>query len=167
VIRNFSITALAAAICLAAMGCSSAPPRTSPSSPKSGELTELNVLTAPVGLDLDGRPGIDGFSVRVYGNIASNPKPVPIVSGTLEVLMFDGTVYGRTNVPPPLHIWTFPANQLRNYEFTARIGVGYEFSLKWGTNVPTRNLISVGARYTSPEGKVLTSSLSSVTVLNK
>ena len=128
-IRSFSIT-VTAAICLAVIGCSSSSRRSSLFSPKSGELTELNVLTAPVGLDLDGRPGIDGFSVRVYGNIASNPKPVPIVSGTLEVLMFDGTVYGRTNVP-------------------------------------TRNLISVGARYTSPEGKILTSSLSSVTVLSK
>jgi len=167
VIRSFCITAITATICLAVICCSSSPQRASTSSPKSGELTELNVLTAPVGQDLDGRPGIDGFSVRVYANIASNPKPVPIVSGTLEILMFDGTVYGRTNVPPALHIWTFPANQLRNYEFTARIGIGYEFSLAWRTNVPTRNLISVGARYTSPEGKILTSSLSSVTVLNK
>src|SRR5689334_15232937 len=124
------------------MSCSSSPPR--PSSAKSGELTQLNVLTAPVGLDLDGRPGIDGFSIRVYGNIASNPKPVSITSGTLEILMFDGSVYGRTNLPPPLRVWTFQANQLRNYEFTARIGVGYEFSLPWGANVPTRNLISVG-----------------------
>jgi len=166
VIKSFSITATAA-LCLAVIGCSSSSRRSSLFAPKSGELTELNVLTAPVGLDLDGRPGIDGFSVRVYGNIASNPKPVPIVSGTLEILMFDGTVYGRTNVPPALRIWTFPADQLRNHEFTARIGVGYEFALPWGTNVPTRNLISVGARYTSPEGKILTSSLSSVTVLNK
>lgn len=128
---------------------------------------ELNVLTAPVGLDLDGRPGIDGFSVKVFGNIATNPKPVPIRSGTLEILMFDGTLYGRTNVPPPLCTWIFSAEQLRSHEFTARIGTGYEFSLVWGTNIPTRNLISVGARYTSAQGKILTSSLSSVTVLNK
>src|SRR4051812_14302058 len=137
--RNVSIAAIVAMICLAAIGCSSSERRTSLFAPNSGEVTELNVLTAPVGLDLDGRPGIDGFSVRVYANIASNPKTVPIVSGTLEILMFDGTVYGRTNVPPALRIWTFPADQLRNHEFTARIGVGYEFALPWGTNVPTRN----------------------------
>jgi hypothetical protein len=167
VLRFFSSIAAAAGILLVASGCSSSGRRSSFHAPSSGELIELNVLTAPVGLDLDGRPGIDGFSVRVFGNITANPKPVPIVSGTLEIVMFDGTVYGRTNVPPPLHIWTFAADQLRNYEFKARIGTGYEFALPWGTNVPTRNLISIGARYTSPEGRILTSSLSSVTVLNK
>jgi hypothetical protein len=166
VLRRLSFIAAAAGILLVASGCSSSG-RSSFHAPTSGELIELNVLTAPVGLDLDGRPGIDGFSVRVFGNITANPKPVPIRSGILEILMFDGTVYGRTNVPPALSSWTFNAEELRPHEFTARIGTGYEFALPWGTNVPTRNLISIGARHTSPEGKVLTSSLSSVTVLNK
>jgi hypothetical protein len=135
--------------------------------PTSGELVELNIITAPVGLNLDGPPGLDGFSVKVYANIAANPKPVPIRSGTLEVLMFDGTFYGRTNVPPALRVWSFTAEELRPLEFTARIGTGYDFLLPWGTNRPTRQLISIAARYTSAEGKVLTSRPSSVTVLDQ
>lgn len=148
-------------------GCSSPGGKPLIPAATSGELLELNVLTAPVGLDIDGRPGIDGFSVKVFANNASNPKPVPIRSGTLEILMFDGTLFGRTNLPPALRTWMFTSEQLRLYEFTARIGTGYEFLLAWGENVPTRRIISVGARYTAPDGHVLTSSLSSVTVIDR
>jgi hypothetical protein len=133
----------------------------------AGEFVELNILTSPVGIDLDGRPGIDGFALKAYASIATNPKAVPIRSGTLEVLMFDGTLFGRTNLPPALHTWSFTASELRQREFTAPLGTGYELGLAWGSDIPTRRLITVGARYTSPEGKILTSPLSSVTVLNK
>jgi hypothetical protein len=81
--------------------------------------------------------------------------------------MFDGTLYGRTNLPPPLHVWTFSAEELRPAEFKARIGTGYELLLPWGVDRPRQRIVSVGARYTSPEGKILTSSLSSVTVIDR
>ncbi len=135
--------------------------------PATGDLVELNVITLPVGLDLDGRPGLDGFSIKVFGNTTSNPKPVPIRAGTLEVVMFDGSIYGLTNLPPPLKIWSFSGAELRQHEFTARIGTGYEFLLAWGTNVPTRRMITVGARYTAPDGRIMTSSPSSVTVIDR
>lgn len=127
----------------------------------------MNILTSPVGIDLDGRPGIDGFALKAYASTAANPKAVPIRSGTLEVLMFDGTLYGRTNLPPALHTWSFTAGELRQHEFTAPIGTGYELALAWGSDIPTRRLITVGARYTSADGKILTSGLTSVTVLNQ
>ena len=160
-----SLTAGIGAILLLCAACSSTHPKRS--FPTTGELVELNILTSPVGLDLDGRPGIDGFSLKAYASTATNPKAVPIRSGTLEVLMFDGTLFGRTNLPPPLHTWTFTAAELRPYEFVAPLGTGYGLNLAWGSDIPTRRLITVGARYTSSEGKILTSSLSSVTVLNK
>ncbi len=159
------ILAIVSAGALLLNGCSS------PDRPRafatSGELTELNLLTTPVGLDLDGKPGIDGFSLKVYPGIAESPKAVPIRSGTLEILMFDGTLFGRADLPAPLKIWTFNREQLRNYEFSSGIGAGYELALSWGENVPTHSMISVGARYTSPTGRIVTSSLTSVTVLNK
>lgn len=162
---RYLATASALAAILLASACSSTP--TKPFFPTTGELVELNIMTSPVGLDLDGQPGIDGFSVKVYANNASNPKPVPIRTGVLEVLMWDGSLYGRTNLPAPLHVWSYTAQDLRNFEFTGGIGTGYQLALNWGRDIPTRHLVSVGARYTSPEGKIITSGLSSVTVLNK
>ena len=81
--------------------------------------------------------------------------------------MFDGTFFGRTNVPPPLRTFQFNGAELRAREFKSNIGFGYEFSLLWGTNRPTQRIMGVAARYTAPDGKVITSRPSSVTVLEK
>ena len=123
-------------------------------------------MTMPVGLDLDGRPGVDGFSLKVYAGDAKNPKPIPITQGELEIVMWDGTLFGRTNLPPPLRVWKLPASDLSPYRFQSGIGIGYEFSLAWGTNQPTQRLITVAARYHSPEGRRVTSSPASVTVID-
>jgi hypothetical protein len=61
----------------------------------------------------------------------------------------------------------FTAQELAPFEFTAKIGTGYQLSLRWGTNLPTERIMSVAARYTAPGGRVVTSRPSSVTVLAK
>jgi hypothetical protein len=48
------------AFLLLAAGCASNRQQPIFTGPTSGEFVELNILTAPVGLDLDGRPGVDG-----------------------------------------------------------------------------------------------------------
>lgn len=128
---------------------------------------QLNVITVPVALDLDGRPGADGVAVKLYANDAKNPKATRIRGGTLELLMFDGSFFGRTNVPPPLRTFRFSSAELRAREFKSNIGFGYEFSLLWSTNRPTQRIMSIAARYTAPDGRIVTSRPSSVTVLEK
>ena len=143
----------------------SAAPST-PTSPKD-TISQLHVITVPVALDLDGRPGPDGIAVKLYANNANDPKAIRIREGTLEILMFDGTFHNRTNSPPILRASTFTGPDLRRHESKSNIGYGYEFTLSWGTNLPTQRLISVGARYTPSSGRPLVSRTSSVTVLNK
>jgi hypothetical protein len=133
----------------------------------AGSLAQLHVMTAPVGLNLDDRPGVDGFSVKVYANDASNPKTVPIQSGTLEILMFNGTFFGGTNLRPPAKIWTFDSSELKNHQAASSIGTGYDFLLRWETNRPTERLITVLARYHGSDGAILISPASSVTVMDK
>jgi hypothetical protein len=142
---------------------------TSPSSstPPKDRIVQLNVMTVPVALDLDGKPGPDGIAVKLYANNAHNPRAIRIREGTVEFVMFDGTFHGRTNPPPILHTVTYAAPQLRLHEFNSKIGWGYDFSLRWGTNLPTQRIMSVGARYTAPDGSTIVSRPSSVTVLNK
>lgn len=135
--------------------------------PSTGPITALHLITVPVALDLDRRPGPDGISLKIYANDSAHPKPIRIEAGTLEILMFDGTFAGRTNLPPVLRTFTFPADGLRVHQFTAGIGTGYEFSLPWGTNRPTHRALSVAARHTAPGGRVVTSRPSSVQVLEK
>jgi hypothetical protein len=165
-LRAYAVAVVAAPLALGFAGCAAvkAARAAVPSAP--GDIAQLNVVTAPVGLDLDNIPGPDGFSVKVFANDEKHPKPVPIRTGKLEILMFNGTFFGRTNVPPALKIWSFDASELSSYQFSAGIGIGYEFVLRWGTNRPTQRLITVGARYTSPNQEIITSLPSSVTVLD-
>jgi hypothetical protein len=148
-----------------AAGCASAPKPVINSF--DSPLVELNLITAPVALNLDNQPGVDGFSTKVYANNARNPKPVPIASGQLDIVIFDGTLFGKTNLPSPLRTWSFTAGELKAHQFEASIGTGYDFVLAWGPNRPTQRMISVAARYTSPDGRIITSFPSSVMVVDR
>jgi hypothetical protein len=162
-----SAAALASLFTLAlALGCSTPGAHSEVASQQRGSLVELNVIAIPVGLNLDRIPGPESFSVKIFGNDSVHPKAVPIRSGTLEILAFDGGFFGRSNLPPVLKVWRYAAGDLLAHRFNSSIGTGYEFTLSWGTNHPTRTLMSVAARYTSDQGEVLTSRASSVSVLN-
>ena len=132
---------------------------------KESNIVQLNLITVPVAVDLDGRPGPDGISIRVYASTKESPKQVAIKKGTLEMLMFDGPFHRQGQPPPVLKQFRFAAEELRRVEFTAEIGKGYQLALSWGTNVPTHRVMSVAARYTAPDGRVAISRPSSVTVL--
>jgi hypothetical protein len=153
------------ALALLGSGCQSRPAARS-SAPRDG-IVQLNLITVPIALNLDGLPGPDGVSAKVYANQAREPKPVRISEGVLEVILFDGSFYGRTNVPPPLRTFRFESSELRAHQFEAGIGTGYEFNLAWGTNRPTERTMSIAARYTDPAGRVVTSRPSSVTVIER
>jgi hypothetical protein len=155
------------ALLIALSGCVSEPPGSGEKKTPPGAIVELHIMTAPVGINMDAKPGPDGFSVRVYANDATHPKPIRISSGQLEILMFNGTFFGRTNVPPPVKVWTFAGEELREHEFTARIGTGYNFTLAWGAAQPSDRMISVAARYTGPDHGIVTSRPSSVAVIEK
>ncbi len=157
---------IAAAGCLLAAlpalpGCKSTPLGT------GSNIVQLNLITVPVALNLDGLPGPDGISIRVYASAKDNPKQVAIKKGTLEVILFDGPFQRQGPPPSVLKQFTFAAEDLRRAEFTAEIGKGYQLALAWGTNVPTHRVISVAVRHTAPDGTIATSRPSSVTVLSK
>lgn len=147
------------------VGCSSTERAAGAYSPS--DITAVHIMTLPVALNLDGKPGLDGFSLKVFANDAHNPKPVPIHSGNLEIMAFDGTLARKTNLPPPLRIWSFSAEDLKQHEFRAGIGTGYEMTLAWGTNRPAQRMMTIGARYVSPAGGVILSHPSSITVMDK
>jgi hypothetical protein len=146
---------------------STAPSAGTSSSPAKNRITQLNVITVPVALDLDGKPGPDGVAVKLYANNPEHPKALRMREGTLEFIMFDGTFHGRTNPPPIVQSFTFAASEFRLHEFNSKLGWGYEFTLRWGTNLPTQRIMSIGARYTAPNSRPIVSRTSSVTVLNK
>lgn len=134
----------------------------------NGPIDELNLLAIPVALNLDQVPGVDGFVIKVYASSRRNPKPVPIVAGSLDVLMYDG-VPGITHpVPPePRHTWHYSAPELKAFEIQTSIGTGYQLAPLWGDDKPVQNKISVLVRYTAPQGQPLTSAPSVISVAIK
>lgn len=108
------------------------------------DIDSLNVLTFPVAVNLDDQPGSDGFAIKLYAGNIRHAKTRPIQIGTLEVLLFDGTLTDPD--AKPLKTWTFTAEQLRTYQINATIGTGYQLALRWGKDRPTQPRFSVVTR---------------------
>lgn len=134
-------------------------PNTSPA-----RITELHMLAVPVALNLDPLPGPDSVAVKIYAGNLREAKPIPITAGTLELMMFDGLLKKSTNVPKPLHTWTYPARELQRYQFKASIGIGYEFTASWTTNKPAAVKISLISRYVPESGPPIYSAPSTISV---
>lgn len=122
-------------------------------------ITELNLLTLPVALNLDSAPGADGIAVKIYASANGSPKPVPIRSGEIEILLFDGLLAkDTTRMPEPARSWKLTAKELRPWETTAMVGTGYQLTLRWDSFKPVQDRVTVVARMPLGEGRYLYSS---------
>src|SRR5512143_2791389 len=67
----------------------------------------LVLISAPAAVNVDANPGPDGIAVRIFGWSETRARALPLESGTLEVLMFDGVINEQTPATAkPLHIWS-------------------------------------------------------------
>jgi hypothetical protein len=145
-------------------GCVNTP---ASSAGQSSSVREINLLSMPMALNLDAKPGADGVAVKIFALNPTSPKPVAIQNGTLEILLFDGTPTGdKAHNPTPLHIWTYTAADLKAFVFTKAIGTGYDLLLVWGADQPTQRRVTLIARYTPSKGPVILSAPNAVTVVS-
>lgn len=122
-------------------------------------MDELNLVTMPVPVNLESLPGVDGIVIKIYAANARRPRTQPIVSGVLEVLMYEGLVRGGAEETNRYrHQWTFPAEELPAFATATTIGTGYSFRLAWGKDAPRIDKITVVARYQPPQGPTVYSS---------
>jgi hypothetical protein len=123
------------------------------------------LLTTPVALNLDRTPGPDGFGARVYAAHHRVPKPVSILAGTFEILMYDGLVKEADPLRvQPLRVWTYAASDLKPLAQETSVGQSYRFALPWGEARPTRDQITVIARLTLPGAPPVYSAASTILV---
>lgn len=164
---------MAAAVCCAVclgVGCVTGS-RNAPAGSRGlaqAAVEEINLLAIPVAVNLDQNSGLDGFVIKVYASNRSQPKPMTIGSGTIEVFMFDG-ILGVTTAPDaaPLRTWKYSAPELKEFQIDSSIGTGYQLALNWGENGPTSSKISVLVRYTPPQGSPVISAPSIISVALK
>lgn len=145
---------LAASLACAA-GCASARGRL------GGQPQEIHLYGVPASLNLDGVPGPDGFSVRIYASRSDRAKGLVVNSGAIEILMFDGVTreFSETNV---LKNWRFTPKELPAHEMQTSLGHGYQFVLRWEDKKPARENITVLARYLPKSGPPVYSAPSSI-----
>ena len=145
------------------IGCSSPPkPATAPQNPVSIE--KLNLLAAPIALNLDGLPGGDAVAVKIYATNARGAKPVPITSGTIDLLAFEGVLVNATNSPQPFKIWTYSASELRRLQFQSSIGTGYAITASFTGLKPKADKLSIVARYRPDPARAIYSSPSTISL---
>src|SRR6476620_8783900 len=99
------LCSLLGALCLAACATMSGG--------KGDRVDEVHLFGLPITLNLDGKPGADGFAVRVFATKGGGAKGSTIESGAIEVLMFDGVI-GPDEVAArePNQVWKFTPRQL-------------------------------------------------------
>jgi len=120
----------------------------------------------PMAINLDSRPGPDGFAIKIYGGNRTQPKPIAIEDGALEILMYDGVLTAeKAAAAKPLRVWTFNSDQLRRFMVKSSIGVGYNLTLRWEENRPTQSRVTLVARYSPPKAEPIVSAPSSLAVV--
>ncbi len=128
-------------------------------------IDQINLLAIPYAVDFDQVAGPDGFVVKVYGGSRNRPKPVPILAGSLELLMYEGIFRGADlNTSKPRHAWKYSAEQLKGYIGKTSIGPAYELAVRWGDAKPLTDRISVIARFISADGVTVYSAPSVISV---
>jgi hypothetical protein len=128
----------------------------------------IHLYAVPVALNFDQAPGPDGFAARIYASNGRSSKGVPIKSGTLDVLMFDGGVKeSELTTREPLRVWTYTAAELRELARKTSLGTGYYLSPRWDDAKPTRERFGVVARYTALPGVTIYSASSTISMTLK
>ena len=142
-----------AALCLA--GCATL-------SGQGERVDGVHVFGLPITLNLDGKPGADGFAVRVFTTKGGAAKGSTIDSGALEVMMVDGVIGGdEVAAREPTQVWKFTPRQLTPLREKTSLGDSYRFTLRWD-KMPTRGHVTVVARYVSEKGGPVYSSPSTI-----
>lgn len=123
------------------------------SSWRGGSIHELHLLVLPVALKSSPTGAADGFAVRVFASDRSRAKGIPIRSGTLEILGYEGSPYETDpKTMTPAQIWAYPAASLPPFAISSSLGTGYELTLPWQGRRPTNNRLTLVARHTPASG---------------
>ena len=132
------------------------------------EVQSLHLFCVPIAVNLDGQPGPDGFSVRVFAKGPKSSKSVLVPKGAIELEMYDGAlVEGQSSRPAPLRTWRFEGRELESHSGQSAVGPGYRFTLRWEEARPTKSRISIVVRYLPVSGPPVVSAPSSVAMGTK
>ena len=85
----------------------------------------IRLFTSSVLFNLDGEPGPDGFSARVFAIHNGIAKPVKITNGTLEIIIYDGNATPDLSLNPR-QVWSYSKTDLPRYLRSEKKRTRYE-----------------------------------------
>lgn len=159
--RGAGVLAIGCALLLAGLtGCATRP---TGAGTAARPVERLDLILTSLALDLDGKPGADGFGARIYASVRGSAVGVPLAGGRLQFLMYDGVIRPEELAEAlPLQVWTYEAAALAPYAQLTSIGTSYRFALSWGGKVPRRDRITIIARHTAADSRVVHSAPGSI-----
>jgi hypothetical protein len=158
------ITAAAAALA----GCNTLT-LSRPGPPQVDHVDRMDLWVAPSAIQLTGRPAPDGVELRLYLYSAdpSSTQPGLVREGQFQFLAYEGrALTGTQNVP--FFQWEYSAQQMRPFFTADKYGLGsYHATLSWVPKIPASNTISIIARYSDPQGRIVVSAPADVMTRSK
>ncbi len=146
-------------------GCTTDAKKRNAAGQGSGPVDGLVLLSAAAAVDTHPPAGPDAVEMVIYPTGHDKPKTLPISSGKLEVLMFDGVINDQTSASvQPLKVWTLQPAELKASANKTAIGTSYPLTLLWGNNIPKQDNITIIARYVDPSGRTVYSAPSTIPV---
>ena len=115
-----------------------------------GSVDSIRLFTSPAVLNLDNKPGVDGFTAKIYAIDEDRPKPIKVNAGEIEFMVFESTIESE-----PLQVWKFDTKKLKRHMATTQIGVVYDFRLIWDSTKAPKRKAAILAQYRSVDGKVI------------
>ena len=122
----------------------------------SDRIDNLFLLSSPAALNLDGRPGSDGFTIQLYAYQEEISKGLPITSGELEIALYDGRVTDSADAKLR-NSWKFAPDRLEPQQVQTSFGTGYFFVLRWEHDDSPDGDVTVVVRYTDESGSAISS----------
>lgn len=110
----------------------------------------IRLFTSPTVLNFDNTPGPDGFSAKIYAIERGSAKPVKISSGSIEFALFETVAEGE-----PLQTWKYDSAVLNRHMSETRIGVAYNFQMRWTPDKAPKKKAAIVALYRAPDGRVV------------
>ncbi|MCD6364533.1 MAG: hypothetical protein J7M14_01530 [Planctomycetes bacterium] len=128
----------------------------------------IEMRVNPIALNWDGLSGADGLltTISLY---RKTPMRAVTVSGTLELLLFEGAVApGYIEKAQPIETWSFSSEQLAEHVVRDMVGWSYVLRLGWTGARPQASSVTLVARYRPPGGQwIYSAPNSSITIDEK
>ena len=81
----------------------------------------------------------------------------------MEIIIFD-EASNRDQQDPPRQVWSFSGLVLDRHRIQTSIGYSYDFTLEIDKSKPLPGKVSVGAKFTQPDGVLIFAKPVSITV---